>query len=150
MGLESQSWDEQYFARTTAFPIGNSPPHRRDAAESVDGAATHGRDQAVEEGKRLPQREAWLLTGGGAIRCCRCIGTSRRTGMQCGAPAEQHSERCRFHGARATGPTTLTGLERCAQARNKGLGDTRARRQLDRQTMRLIKACGKALEELQQ
>jgi len=93
--------------------------------------------------------EPFLLTAGGRIQCSRCQGTSRRTGLQCGAPAEQHSQKCRFHGSRATGPVTLEGLERCAQAKWQGKGDTRAQRQRDRHTMRLIKRCGQILEELQ-
>lgn len=97
----------------------------------------------------MPEKETWLLTAGGRIRCRRCQGTSRRTGLQCGSPAEQHSQKCRFHGSRATGPVTLKGLERCAQAKSRGKGDTRAQRQLDRKSMRLIKRCGQILEELQ-
>jgi hypothetical protein len=97
----------------------------------------------------MAKKEAWLLTAGGQIQCRRCQGTSRRTGLQCGAPAEQHSEKCRFHGSRATGPTTVEGLEHCAQAKWKGLGDTRAQRALDRQAMQLVKACGEVLKAIQ-
>jgi hypothetical protein len=94
----------------------------------------------------MPQMQAWVMTGGGRICCRRCQGISRRTKRQCQAPAERHSNKCRFHGSRATGPTTLAGLERCAKAAWKGKGDTRARRERDRQTMRLVKACRRALE----
>ena len=97
----------------------------------------------------MPEKETWLLTAGGQIQCRRCQGMSRRTGVQCGAPAEQHSEKCRFHGSRATGPTTLEGLQRCAQAKWKGLGDTRAQRALNRQAMQLVKACGEVLKAIQ-
>jgi hypothetical protein len=97
----------------------------------------------------MPEKQAWLLTAGGQIRCRRCQGMSRRTGVQCGAPAEQHSEKCRFHGCRATGPITLEGLERCALAKWQGKGGTRAQRALDRQAMQLVKACGEVLAELQ-
>ena len=97
----------------------------------------------------MAQKEAWLLTAGGLIRCRRCQGASRRTGVQCSAPAEQHSQKCRFHGSRVTGPTTLKGLERCAIAKWLGKGDTRAERERHRETARLIKACSKVLEELQ-
>ena len=97
----------------------------------------------------MPQKEAWLLTAGGQISCRRCQGTSRRTGVQCGAPAEQHSEKCRFHGSRATGPITLEGLERCARAKWQGKGDTRVQRTLDRQAMQLVKACGEVLKAIQ-
>lgn len=73
---------------------------------------------------------------------------SRRTGLQCQAPAERHSKKCRFHGARATGPTTVAGLQRCAQAKWQGKGDSRARRRFDREAMRIVKACAQALSEL--
>ncbi len=97
----------------------------------------------------MSKKEAWLLTAGGQIRCRRCQGTSRRTGVQCGAPAEQHSEKCRFHGSRATGPTTLEGVHRCAQAKWRGKSDTRAQRTLNRQAMQLVKVCGEVLRAIQ-
>lgn len=96
----------------------------------------------------MPQKETWLLTAGGRIQCRRCQGTSRRTKQQCGAPAEQHSEKCRFHGSRSTGPTTLDGLERCAIAKWQGKGESRAERERHRETARLIKACIKILEAI--
>ena len=97
----------------------------------------------------MSEKEAWLLTAGGQIRCRRCQGNSRRTGMQCGAPAEQHSEKCRFHGSRATGPITLEGLQRCARAKWHGKGETRKQRALDRQAMQLVKVCGEVLKAIQ-
>lgn len=97
----------------------------------------------------MPEKQAFLLTAGAKIKCRRCQGMSRRTGVQCGAPAEKHSEKCRFHGSRATGPTTLEGLERCAQAKWQGKGDTRTQRALDRQAMQLVKACGEVLKKIQ-
>ena len=97
----------------------------------------------------MPEKETWLLIAGGHILCRRCQGTSRRTGLQCGAPVEQHSLKCRYHGSRATGPTTLEGLERCAQAKWRGKGDTRASRIKASQTSQLIKACAAVIEEMQ-
>lgn len=97
----------------------------------------------------MAEKQAWLLTAGGQIRCRRCQGSSRRSGMQCGAPAEQHSQKCRFHGSRATGPTTLEGLERCARAKWQGKEDTRASRERDGATSRLIKACAAVIAEIQ-
>ena len=96
----------------------------------------------------MSKSEGWLLTAGGQILCRRCQGTSRRTGLQCGSPAERHSMKCRFHGSRATGPTTLEGLERCAQAKWQGKGDTRARRMKNSQTSRLIKVCAAVIAEM--
>jgi hypothetical protein len=90
----------------------------------------------------VTQYEPVLVTAGGKIFCRRCSGTSRRTGRQCGAPAELHSKKCRFHGSRATGPITLAGLERCAKAKWKGRGESRRERvqaQKASQTIRLLK-----------
>ena len=97
----------------------------------------------------MAEKQALLLTAGGQIQCRRCQGMSRRTGMQCGAPAEHHSEKCRFHGSRATGPTTLEGVQRCAQAKWRGKSDTRAQRTLNRQAMQLVKVCGEVLRAIQ-
>lgn len=95
----------------------------------------------------MAQKEAWLLTAGGRIGCRRCQGTSRRTGLQCGSPAEQHSQKCRFHGSRATGPTTLEGLERCAEAKRRGKGDTRSQRALNSENSALIRLCAHLVKE---
>ena len=93
--------------------------------------------------------EPVLVTAGGKILCRRCAGTSRRTGLQCGAPAEAHSKKCRFHGSRATGPVTLAGLERCALAKWQGKGESRRERvqaQKASQTVRLLKELWLLLE----
>lgn len=95
----------------------------------------------------MAKKQAWLLTAGGQIRCRRCQGTSRRTGLQCGSPAEQHSQKCRFHGSRATGPITLDGLERCAEAKWRGKGDTRAQRAFNSENSALIRLCAHLVKE---
>jgi len=97
----------------------------------------------------LIRYEPMLVTAGGKILCRRCAGRSRRTGLQCGAPAEAHSKKCRFHGSRATGPVTLAGLERCAMAKWKGKGESRRERvqaQKASQTIRLLKELWLLLE----
>ena len=70
-----------------------------------------------------------LLTAGGRIRCLRCQAKSRRTALQCGAPAESGKAVCRFHGARSTGPRTEQGRARCAQARTVHGHESRVARQ---------------------
>ena len=89
--------------------------------------------------------EPVLVTAGGKICCRRCTGKSRRTGQQCGAPAETHSKKCRFHGSRATGPTTLDGLERCALAKWQGKGESRHERVQARETSKTIRLLKKLL-----
>jgi hypothetical protein len=95
----------------------------------------------------MPEKQALLITAGGQIQCRRCQGMSRRTGLQCGAPAEQHSEKCRFHGSRATGPTTLEGLERCARAKLQGKGDTRSQRKLASVSSALTRLCAQLVKD---
>ena len=58
-----------------------------------------------------------FLTAGGCIRCLQCSAKSKRTGLQCRAPAIAGKTKCRFHGGKSTGPKTQEGRQRCAQAR---------------------------------
>ena len=53
-----------------------------------------------------------LNTAGGKITCPRCQAMSKRTRMQCGAPASRGKKVCRFHGGRSTGPKTESGKSR--------------------------------------
>lgn len=69
-----------------------------------------------------------LITAGHRIVCRRCIGVSRRTGKQCGAPAEKGRNWCRFHGGRSTGPRTAKGRQRCAEAKTIHGRETREAR----------------------
>ena len=58
----------------------------------------------------------FLDTAGGRIRCKRCQAMSKRTRLQCGAPAEKGNRLCRFHGSRSTGAKTEAGKIRSATA----------------------------------
>jgi hypothetical protein len=65
---------------------------------------------------------------GGKIICRQCRAKSKRTLVQCQAPAMKGKDVCRFHGGLSTGPTTIEGRERCAQARTVHGNDTRKSR----------------------
>ena len=65
---------------------------------------------------------------GGKITCRQCRAKSKRTQVQCQAPAMKGKEVCRFHGGLSTGPTSIEGRERCAQARTFDGNDTRKSR----------------------
>jgi len=64
---------------------------------------------ATKDGK-----ERLLVTCAGKISCNRCQGTSRRTKLQCGAPALKASKtnKCKFHGGASTGARTVEGRQR--------------------------------------
>jgi hypothetical protein len=49
---------------------------------------------------------------GGEMTSVRCSAKSKRTGNQCGAPAERGKRVCRFHGGLSTGPKTEAGKAR--------------------------------------
>ena len=69
-----------------------------------------------------------MLTAGGRITCRQCQAKSRRTQLQCQAPAIKGKNVCRTHGGRSTGPKTPEGRQRCAEAKTVHGKDTRAKR----------------------
>lgn len=58
-----------------------------------------------------------FVTAGGRIRCLQCQAQSKRTKQQCRAPASKGKTKCRFHGGASTGPKTIGGRQRCAEAK---------------------------------
>jgi len=65
---------------------------------------------------------------GGKIICRQCRAKSKRTQVQCQAPAMNGKEVCRFHGGLSTGPISIEGRERCAQVRMVHGNETRKSR----------------------
>ena len=69
-----------------------------------------------------------LETAGGKIHCPRCQAHSKRTKLQCGAPAERGKRVCRFHGARSTGAKSEEGRLRVTQSKIQHGNETRQAR----------------------
>jgi hypothetical protein len=67
-------------------------------------------------------------TAGGRIQCAQCQAKSKRTGVQCRAPASKGKTKCRFHGGKSTGPKTEEGRQRCAAAKTVHGNETTAKR----------------------
>ena len=61
--------------------------------------------------------EQTLITLGGRVTCQRCQAKSKRTKLQCAAPALKGKRVCKTHGGRSTGPKTEAGRQRCAEAK---------------------------------
>lgn len=59
---------------------------------------------------------ATLTVFGGAI-APRCQARAKRSGEQCRKPAIKGKRVCRTHGGVSTGPRTVEGRQRCAEAR---------------------------------
>ncbi len=82
--------------------------------------------------------ELTLTTAGGNIVCRRCNAISKRTKVQCGAPAMQSKTKCKTHGGMSTGPRTNEGKLRCAQAKTIHGNDSRADGQIHRLAMKRL------------
>lgn len=80
-----------------------------------------------------------LETAGGRIVCLRCNAQSKRTGVQCKAPAIRGKSKCKFHGGLSTGPRTQKGRNRCAQAKLVHGRQTKEMRQNHREVMSQLK-----------
>lgn len=89
-----------------------------------------------------------FTTLGGRVRCAQCHAHSRRTGLQCRAPAIKGKRVCRFHGGLSTGPKTQTGRQRCAEAKTiHGRETTLIRKERSQASARLamLEAIGRNL-----
>ena len=84
-------------------------------------------------------QEKLLSTAGGKITCLRCNAMSKRTRLQCGAPAIHGKSKCKTHGGRSTGPRTAEGLARCAQAKTIHGHETREKRERSKVVMAQIR-----------
>ena len=73
---------------------------------------------------------ATLITAGGRIKCLRCTAQSSRKKVQCCRPALRTSktQKCQFHGGRATGAKTPEGRKRIVQANYRHGESTKAAR----------------------
>ena len=90
-----------------------------------------------------------FLTAGGRIHCLQCSAQSKRTGLQCKAPAISGKAKCRFHGGKSTGPKTPEGRQRCAQARTthgQQTTSTRIERSLASARLAILEAIGHDLK----
>ena len=72
--------------------------------------------------------EQTLKTLGGRVTCQRCQARSKRTKLQCAAPALKGKGVCKTHGGRSTGPKTEAGRQRCAEAKTIHGRETREAR----------------------
>ena len=72
--------------------------------------------------------EQSISTLGGRVNCPRCQAKSKRTKLQCAAPALKGKRVCKTHGGRSTGPRTEVGRQRCAEAKTIHGRETREAR----------------------
>ena len=109
---------------------------RRQNADPIQGDALMGSSE----------KEPFILTLGGRIRCPRCQAKSKRSQQQCRSPAIRGKRVCRIHGGRSTGPRTQQGRNLCGTAKTRHGRETRAiraKRQQALAELRVIERMGK-------
>ena len=92
--------------------------------------------------------EQTLKTLGGRVICQRCQAKSKRTKLQCAAPALKGKRVCKTHGGRSTGPKTEAGRQRCAQAKTihgRETREARTERSLAMARLAVLEAVGREL-----
>jgi hypothetical protein len=62
----------------------------------------------------------------GTTKVPRCQAKSKRSAVQCRKAAMRGKKVCRTHGGASTGPKTLEGRQRCAEAKTVHGRETRA------------------------
>ena len=77
----------------------------------------------------------------------RCQATSKRTANQCRKAAMKGKQVCRAHGGCSTGPLTLQGRKRCAEARYQHGWETRKIRELRAQKFLEMKTLFSLIED---
>jgi hypothetical protein len=89
-----------------------------------------------------------LVTLGGRIRCRQCSAMSKRTGVQCRAPAIKNKTKCQMHGGKSTGPRTPEGRARIAAAHLVHGHETRqarAERRVELSRLAVLESMGRLL-----
>ena len=92
--------------------------------------------------------EQTLKTLGGRVICQRCQAKSKRTKLQCAAPALKGKRVCKTHGGRSTGPKTEAGRQRCAVAKTihgRETRETRTERSLASARLAVLEVVGHRL-----
>ena len=77
----------------------------------------------------MQQRNTFLShvsLAGGRIHAFRCQALSKRSKLQCKKAALKGKRLCNFHIRKSTGPITLEGKRRCAEAKTIHGHETRA------------------------
>jgi len=89
--------------------------------------------------------EQTLTTLGGRVVCQRCQAKSKRTQLQCAAPALKGKRVCKTHGGRSIGPKTEAGRQRCAEVKTihgRETSEARTERSLGSARLAVLEAVG--------
>ena len=88
-----------------------------------------------------------ISLAGGRIRAFRCQALSKRSKLQCKKAALKGKRVCMIHGGKSSGPITLEGKSRCAEAKTIHGRETRAIRTLRAEKLTELKFYFKLLSK---
>ena len=98
--------------------------------------------------KNVTLPHQFFTTLGGRITCLQCQALSKRSSLQCRAPAMRGKQVCKTHGGASTGPKTEQGQKRCATAKTIHGNETRkarSERSLASARLAVLESVGTAL-----
>ena len=84
----------------------------------------------------------------GSSRVPRCQAKSKRSGVQCRKAAMRGKKVCRTHGGASTGPRTLKGRQRCAEAKTIHGWETRGIRAKRDEKLRELRELEHTMKDL--
>jgi len=82
---------------------------------------------------------SYILLFKGRIRTFQCQALSKRSKLQCKNAALKGKRVCRFHGGKSTGPITIHGKQRCAEAKTVHGLETREKREIRAKKLKEMK-----------
>ena len=82
----------------------------------------------------------------GRIRVFQCQALSKRSKLQCKNAALRSKRVCRFHGGKSTGPITIHGKQRCAEAKTIHGSETREKREIRAEKFKEMKLLASLLK----
>ena len=87
----------------------------------------------------LRKHMSTITTLGGRIQCNQCQAKSKRSQLQCRGPAVRTMNVCRMHSGKGSGPKTIEGRQRCAEAKTVHGFETRKARTERAEAMRRLR-----------
>jgi hypothetical protein len=107
---------------------------------ALNGKVSHLKSPLLSAAKCLIRKHmSTITTLGGRIQCNQCQAKSKRSQQQCRGPAVRTMNFCRMHSGKGSGPKTIEGRQRCAEAKTVHGFDTRKTRTDRAEAMRRLR-----------
>ncbi len=115
------------------------PPPRARGAALFDKVSLPKRSALSAAKCQIRKIMSTISTLGGRIQCNQCQAKSKRSQLQCRGPAVRAMNVCRMHSGKGSGPKTIEGRQRCAEAKTIHGFETRKTRTERADAMRRLR-----------